>query len=215
VAPGPRPLVTRGYPWDTAPRVAGGLVFCVRSHPRDVSRRAACGDRCPSLRPLHGRPSPPPASLTGCAVPLPYGGATPGPPAWPLPSARVRLTTGRDGHRRGADASVDRRARHVCRATVQISRAWPSSLCGAGAFEPLQRRACHDPSCPGFTSVVQTRHAPPSFPCAAPRPDDDCVLETPPWPVTPPPCGTRGHDSMAGSPLPSASSRTHHNFVSQ
>ena len=79
----------------------------------------------------------------------------------------------------------------MCRATVNISRAWPSSLFGSGAFEPLKLRACHDPSCQGFTDVVHTLHSPQSFPCAAHRPDGYGVLETPPLLVTPPQCGDR------------------------
>jgi hypothetical protein len=76
----------------------------------------------------------------------------------------------------------------VCRATVQISRAWPSSLFGSGAFEPLQLRACHDPYGQGCTDVVHTLHAPQSFPGAAHRPDGYWVLETLPLPVMPPQC---------------------------
>jgi hypothetical protein len=79
----------------------------------------------------------------------------------------------------------------VWRATVKISRAWPSSLFGSGAFEPFKLRAGHDPSCQGFTDVVHTLHSPQSVPCAAHRPDGSCVLETPPLSVTPPQGGDR------------------------
>jgi hypothetical protein len=54
-----------------------------------------------SIRPINGRPSLPPASFTGFAVPLPYGWATPGLTALHLPGERVRLTTFRAVHRRG------------------------------------------------------------------------------------------------------------------
>lgn len=79
----------------------------------------------------------------------------------------------------------------MCRPTVPISRAWPSSLFGAGAFEPLKLRACHAPSYQGFTHGIPARHSPQSFLCATPWPDADCVLETPPLPVTPPRCEDR------------------------
>ena len=77
------------------------------------------------------------------------------------------------------------------RATVKVSRVWTSSLFGSVAFEPHQLRACYDPQRQGFADVVHTLHSPQSLACAVHHPDGYRVLETPPLPVTPPPCGDR------------------------
>ena len=86
------------------------------------------------------------------------------------------------------------------RSAVHTSPAGSPSRLGSGATAPLTLRACHEASPRGFTAVAPTRHSPPPVSHAAGLSGPDGVLETPPLPVTPPPCRDRWHDLMAASP---------------
>jgi hypothetical protein len=90
----------------------------------------------------------------------------------------------------------------VRRATVKIPRTCSPSHFGSGACEPLKLRACHDASRRGFSYLIPTRHSPQPVRRATRLPSAYGVLETPPLPVTPPPCGDRWHDIMAESRPP-------------
>src|SRR5712691_7819507 len=85
-------------PWYPAPRCAVCLVVVVRSHPQDVSRRAASGPACPPLHSMTAWHALPPASRTGSALSLACARATLGTSAWHCPRARGRLTTVRAFH---------------------------------------------------------------------------------------------------------------------
>src|SRR5712691_8651904 len=85
-------------PWSPAPRCAVCLVVVVRSHPQDVSRRAASGHACPPLHSMTAWHALPPASRTGSALSLACARATLGTSAWHCPRARGRLTTVRAFH---------------------------------------------------------------------------------------------------------------------
>jgi hypothetical protein len=63
--------------------------------------------------------------------------------------------------------------------------------------------------------VTLTRHSPQSVHCATPFPNACGVLETPPLPVSPPPCGDRELDLMAESSLLMTFSSTTCDLVSQ
>jgi hypothetical protein len=65
---------------------------------QEVSRLAARGHVCPPIHPITGRPSLPPASLTGSALSLACARATLGTYALHRPRERGRLTTFREFH---------------------------------------------------------------------------------------------------------------------
>jgi len=192
----------RDDPLSTAPRFAVYHVGLVRSHPQEVSRLSAPGKGCTPLFPVTEKPALLPASCTGCAIPRPHGWATPGADALHCPRARIRLPTFRTLHSRGEDPSVHRGIPCVRQVAVQTSRACSPSPCGSGAVWPLSLRACHDASPRGVTSVLHTRHFPQSVQRAARFSSVSEALETPPFPVTPPQRGDRGHNLMTESSRP-------------
>lgn len=153
----------------------------------------------PPIGPMRGPPSLPPASLTGSAVSRACAWATPGADAWHGPGERVRLTTCRQLPRRGEGASVHRGRPRGRRSAVQTPRACSPSRFGSGADWPLSLRAHHDASPRGVTLVTHPRHCPRPIPPAARLFGVDGVLETPPLPVPPPPCGNRWPDMLAGA----------------
>jgi hypothetical protein len=133
----------------------GGLV---RSPPRDVRRLAAQGPRCPPLVPRPGKPSLPPASLTGAAVPCLTVRGRRGLPPCTAPERAAgcpRAAHGPDRVRRPWWTAGWRRG-SVSRASPPRR---PPGRLGSGAAWPLERRAGHEPSCSGGRSLLPTPQA--------------------------------------------------------
>jgi hypothetical protein len=169
-------------------------VFLVRSHPREVSRLAAWGHMCTPIHPIIGWRSLPPASFPGFVMPGLALGRLQGLTRGTAPESASGLPRFAScTNQSGEEAAVHREGQRVRRRAVKTHRPALRAIVALGPHggaRPARVTRRHIEAS-GLLSLPTISRGCDRVPLTVSSLDH--VLETPPWPATPPRFGNRWH----------------------